>query len=92
MSEDIQSLTEVIAAFIVGRGLQRGQLPNAVRVAEQSLVIEALGAANGEERAHLRLRRFRYQRRRSASDVGRRVRSRTNSRMTDVIAIKLENR
>jgi hypothetical protein len=33
-SEDIESLTEIVTAFIVVDGLQRGQLPDAVSVAE----------------------------------------------------------
>src|SRR5258708_22336381 len=44
-SEDLESLTVVVTAFIVGSGLQRGQLPDAVGVAEQRLVIEAPGPA-----------------------------------------------
>src|ERR1700716_2553077 len=48
-SEDVESLTEVVAAFIVGGGLQRGQLTDAVRVAEQGLVIQAPGPATGQQ-------------------------------------------
>ena len=39
VSEDLESLTEVVTASIVGGGLQRGQLSDAVGVAEQGLVI-----------------------------------------------------
>ncbi len=56
-SEDVESLTEVITAFIAVGGRQSGELPDAVRVAEQSLVIEAPGPAAGQEASHLRLRR-----------------------------------
>src|ERR1700736_6336781 len=44
-SEDVESLTKVVTAFIVVSRLQRGQLPDAVGVAEQRLVIEAPGPA-----------------------------------------------
>ena len=33
-SEDLESLTQIVTAFIVVDGLQRGQLPDAVSVAE----------------------------------------------------------
>ena len=38
-SEDVEGLTEVVTAFIAVGGLESGQLPDPVRVAEQSLVI-----------------------------------------------------
>ena len=57
LSQDLEGLAEVVAAFIVGRWLQRGQLPNAVCVAEQGLVIQAPGSATGQDLAHLRSRR-----------------------------------
>ena len=53
-SEDVESLPEVITAFIAGGGLQRGQLPDAVRVAEQGLVIQAPGPAAGQQVVQLR--------------------------------------
>src|SRR6202022_2288369 len=53
-SEDVESLAKVVTAFIVVGRLQRGQLPDAVRVAEQGLVIDAPGPATGHEIAHLR--------------------------------------
>src|SRR6267142_6387488 len=53
-SEDVESLTQVVTAFIVVSRLQRGQLPDAVSVPEQRLVIEAPGLATGQEVAHLR--------------------------------------
>src|ERR1700730_11599218 len=53
-SEDLESLTEVVTAFIGIGGLERGELADAVRVAEQGLVVEASGSATGQEVAHLR--------------------------------------
>src|SRR6202011_94892 len=53
-SEDLESLTEIVTAFIVVDGLQRGQLPDAGGVTEQRLVIEAPGPATGQEVGHLR--------------------------------------
>jgi hypothetical protein len=47
LSRDLEGLAKVVAAFIVGRRPQRGQLPNAVCVAEQGLVIQAPGSATG---------------------------------------------
>src|SRR6267154_1968069 len=54
-SEDPESLTEIVTAFIVVSRLERGQLPDAVSVPEQGLVIEAPGAATGQNVTHLRL-------------------------------------
>src|SRR6266403_5690703 len=54
MSEDLESLTQVVTVFIVGSRLQRGQLPDAVSVPEQRLIIEAPGLATRQEAAHLR--------------------------------------
>src|ERR1700675_4802993 len=45
-SEDIESLTEVVTAFVVV-GRQRGQLPDAVGVAVARLVIKAPPPATG---------------------------------------------
>jgi hypothetical protein len=53
-SENIESLTQVVTAFIIVGGLQRCELPDAVCVAEQGFVIQAPGLAAGEEVAHLR--------------------------------------
>ena len=53
-SEYLENLTQIVTAFIVVGGLQRGQLPDTVGVAEQGLVIEAPGLATGQEVAHLR--------------------------------------
>jgi hypothetical protein len=36
-SEDVEGLTEIVTTFIGFGGLQRAQLPDAVRVAEQGL-------------------------------------------------------
>ena len=47
LSRDLKGLAEVVAAFIVGRWLQCGQLPNSVSVTEQGLVIQAPGPATG---------------------------------------------
>src|SRR5712671_4932776 len=44
-SENLESLTEIVTAFILGSWLQRGQLPDAVSVAEQGFVIQAAGPA-----------------------------------------------
>jgi hypothetical protein len=57
VSEDVENLAQVVTAFIASGGLQRGQLPDAVRVAEQRLVVELPGLATGQEAAHLRSRR-----------------------------------
>src|SRR5258708_103836 len=56
-SEDLESLTEVVTAFIAVGGLQRGQLADAVGVPEQGLVIKASGPATGLEATHLHSRR-----------------------------------
>src|SRR6202049_2185046 len=53
-SEDVESLTEVVTAFIGIGGLERGELADAVSVAEQGLVVEESGPATGEEVTHLR--------------------------------------
>src|SRR5258708_33868802 len=54
-SEDGESLTEVVTAFIAVGGLPRGQLPDAVRGPEQGLVMQAPGPATGPEAAAFRV-------------------------------------
>src|SRR6266478_3994172 len=48
-SEDLEGLTEVVTTFIVVGGLQRGQLPDAVGVPEQGLLVEAPGLTTGQQ-------------------------------------------
>jgi len=88
--EDVESLTQVVTAFIVVSRLQRGQLPDAVSVAKIGPRHRDAGTGHRARRSRISARAdVRYQRRRSASDVGRTVHRRTNSRMADVIAMKL---
>jgi hypothetical protein len=56
-TEDVENLAELVTTFIAVGGLESGQLPDAVRVAEQSLVIEARRPAPRQQAAHLRSRR-----------------------------------
>jgi hypothetical protein len=46
-SEEVESLTQVVTALILGGGLQCDKLSDAVSVAEQGLVIQAPGPAAG---------------------------------------------
>ena len=46
-SEDVKGLTKIVTTFIAIGGLQCGQLPDAVGVPEQGVVISVPGAATG---------------------------------------------
>ena len=46
-TEDVKSLTKIVTTLIAIGGLQRGQLPDAVGVPEQGVVISVPGAATG---------------------------------------------
>ena len=91
-SEDAEGLTKIVTALIAIGGLQRDQLPDAVGVPEQRVVIRRRDRRPASRSRISARADAKYHRRRRSSDAGRIVHNKANSRMTAVIARKLRYR